>query len=98
MLDLAATIGHLIWVKITDWDVDKDTAVFLASDMLAFENALHLGVGEVISQFHWITGSFTTSFNVWSSLLELPEISAIIHINNDIVEIRIWSLFSFLVN
>lgn len=52
MLDLAATKGHLIWVKITDWDVEKDTAVFLASDTRAFENALHLGLGEVISQLH----------------------------------------------
>lgn len=52
MLDLAATIGRLIWVKIIDWGVDKDTAVFLASDVLAFENSSHLGLGEVISQLH----------------------------------------------
>lgn len=52
MLDLAATIGRLIWVKIIDWGVDKDTAVFLASDVLAFENSSHLGLGEVISLLH----------------------------------------------
>lgn len=39
-LDLAATIGHAIWVKITDWDTGKDAAGFLESDTLAFENAL----------------------------------------------------------
>lgn len=47
-LDLAATI----WVKITDWDAGKDTAGFLESDTLAFENALQLCPGEVISQLH----------------------------------------------
>lgn len=98
-LDLAATIGHLIWVKIPDWDAGKDTAGFLEHDTLAFENALQLYLSEVISQLHWIMGSFTTSFSRARSWpLEWVEIGAITHICNDIAEIRIWPLFSYLVN
>lgn len=98
-LDLAATIGYLIWVKIPDWDAGKDTAGFLERDTLAFENALQLYLSEVISQLHWIMGSFTTSFSRARSWpLELVEIGAITRICNDIAEIRIWPLFSYLVN
>lgn len=95
--DLTATVGYLFWVKITDQDAGKDTAGFLES---RWGLKMHCWcLNEVISQLYWITAIFATSFSgAGLSLLELVEISGIIHIFNYIAEIRIWPLFSFLVN